>query len=194
MKTILKFTTVIALLFVTATTVAKDPKLRVINKTDDKALVFEWDTQEEDTYIQIVDENGNIIYSEDVSNTKVYTKKFDLKNLEEGNYLLEAENALKKITYTINVDDKVGVARRKENAKPVFRKVDNMVYLNLLNLEGKKVEIKVVDSDNRMVFKETLENETLVEKAFNFKNAFAGNYTVIVRDSASVHYEDIVVN
>ncbi len=194
MKTILKFTTVIALLLVTATAVAKEPKLRVINKVDDKALVFEWDTQEEDTYIQIVDADGNIIYSEDVLNTKVYTKKFDLKNLEEGDYLLEAENALKKITYTINVDDKVGVAKKKENAKPVFRQVDNMVYLNLLNLEGKKVEIKVVDSDNRMVFKETLENETLVEKAFNFKSAYSGNYTVIVRDSRSVHYEDIVVN
>ncbi|WP_422083998.1 hypothetical protein [Ulvibacterium sp.] len=194
MKTILKFTTVIALLLVTVTAVAKEPKLRVINKANDKALVFEWDTQEEDTYIQIVDAAGNIIYYENVLNTEVYTKKFDLKNLEEGNYLLEAENALKKITYTINVDDKVGVAKRKESAKPVFRKVDGMVYLNLLNLEGKKVEIKVLDSDNRMVFKETLENETLVEKAFNFKNAYAGNYTVIVRDNTSVHYEDIVVN
>lgn len=194
MKTILKFTAVIALVLVTVTAAAKEPKLRVINKADDKALVFEWDTQEEDTYIQIIDGEGNIIFSENVLDTKVYAKRFDLKNLADGNYLLEAENALKKITYTINVDEKVGVAKKKEAVKPVFRKVNNMVYLNLLNLEGKKVEIKVLDSDNRMVFKETVENEALVEKAFNFKNAYAGNYTVIVREGNEVHYKDIVVN
>jgi len=193
MKTILRFTTVIAFLFVTATTLARDPKLRVINKENSKAIVFEWDIQEEDTYVQIIDAAGNIIYFENILDTEVYSKRFDLKNLEDGNYVLEVENALKKISYTINVNDKIGVAKKKESAKPVFRRVEDMVYLNLLNLDGKDVEIKVVDGENRIVFQETARDEMLVEKAFNFKNAYAGDYTVVVKGKGSTYYENIVV-
>ncbi|MGB5206062.1 MAG: hypothetical protein WBN63_17895, partial [Eudoraea sp.] len=66
--------------------------------------------------------------------------------------------------------------------------------LNLLNLDGKDVQIKVYDSDNRTLFSEVIENESIVTKAFNFETAIEDHYTVVVKDSKNTYYESIVVN
>ncbi len=46
----------------------------------------------------------------------------------------------------------VEVLEVEENVKPIFRKNHDMVYVNLLNLDKESVEIKVYDSNNRVIF------------------------------------------
>lgn len=82
---------------------------------------------------------------------------------------------------------------KKESTRPVFKKKGEMLYMNLLNLDLEKVTITVYDSENRLVFKEILEGELVIEKAFNFKKAFEDRYTVIVKDSEGTYKERLVV-
>jgi len=84
--------------------------------------------------------------------------------------------------------------KRSENTKPVFRKKGSRLFLNLLNLDGKDVQIKVYDSDNRTLFSEVIENESIVTKAFNFESAHEDRYTVVVKDGKNTYYDYIVVN
>ena len=107
---------------------------------------------------------------------------------------MNVEDSTKIIVYTISLsDNKTEIIERKENAKPVFRTKDQVVYLNLLNLNKKDVVIKVYDNSNRTIFSQTMENDMIVEKAFNFANAVAGEYTVSVKDSNEVYYESITI-
>ena len=135
MKTNLKFTAMIALMFTTVVGLAKEPKLSLLTEGPSKSLIVELDSKNKKT-------------------------------------------ALKRI----------------ENTKPVFRKKGGMLFLNLLNLDGKDVQIKVYDSDNRTLFSEVIENENIVSKAFNFENAHEDRYTVVVKDGENTYYEDILVN
>ena len=89
-------------------------------------------------------------------------------------------------------DTELEILEAADKGKPIFRKKGDKVYLNMLNLQGNKVEIIVFDSNKRMLFRETV-SEGSVEKAFNFENAYADNYTVIVRDSEGTYRENIVV-
>lgn len=82
---------------------------------------------------------------------------------------------------------------KKETTRPVFKKEGDMLYMNLLNLDLEKVTITVYDSENRLVFKEVLEGELVIEKAFNFKKAYEDRYTVIVKDSEGTYREKLVV-
>ncbi len=66
---------------------------------------------------------------------------------------------------------------------PVFKKKGQIIFLNLLNLDQEKVTIKVYDSEGRVVFKEVIEGDLVVEKAFNFENAFEDDYTIVVIDN-----------
>lgn len=82
---------------------------------------------------------------------------------------------------------------KKETTRPVFKKKGDMLYMNLLNLGLEKVNIKVIDSENRVVFSEVVKGELLIQKAFNFKKAFEDSYTVIVKDSEGTYREKLQV-
>ena len=79
------------------------------------------------------------------------------------------------------------------NADPVFKKKGDKLFLNLLNLDQEKVTIKILDTEGRVVFIETLEGELVIEKAFNFENAFKNKYTVLVEDNNETFTETIEV-
>ncbi len=77
--------------------------------------------------------------------------------------------------------------------KPYFRKTENKLFMNFFNQEMGDVQIKVIDSENRVVFKETLKDKLVVEKAFNFSIAVKDSYKVIVKDGNATYYEYYVV-
>ena len=76
---------------------------------------------------------------------------------------------------------------------PVFKKKGQKLYVNLLNLDQEKVSIKVYDSEGRVVFKEVIEGDLVVEKAFNFENAFEDKYTVVIVDNNETFKEKIEI-
>lgn len=194
MKKVLKFTTVVAFMFVTVISKADDFKSSLATTENGKNLIFKLDAASEETKIKLVDNNGILIYSEDISGQIGYFKKFNLNNLEKGIYSMKIEDSMTVIMYTISLSDTdIRIIERKENTKPVFRKKGEMVFLNLLNLEKEDVQIKVYDSANRIVFSERLKNDMIVEKAFNFANAYKDTYTVMVKNSNDVYYEHIVI-
>ncbi len=102
-------------------------------------------------------------------------------------------NGTDRMVLNPNSDTELEILASADKGKRIFRQAGDMVYLNMLNLNGEKVEIKVFDSSNRILFKEVLNNERTVEKAFNFKNAYADRYTVVVRDSEGTYRESIAV-
>ena len=193
MKTIMKFTAIVAFMLTTVVSMAKEPKLSIVSENDIKSLVFELDSQSKETTVKFIDAKDHVIYSESISD-KVYIKKFNLKMLEDGVYYILAEDTMRSIVYKISLKGKVvKIVERKENSKPVFKTLEDRVFLNLLNLEKNKVEIKVYDSYNRVVFKQDIKDEMLVEKAFNFEKALADTYTIVVKNNNEVYYKNVVI-
>ncbi|MDT0540829.1 MULTISPECIES: hypothetical protein [Croceitalea] len=76
---------------------------------------------------------------------------------------------------------------------PVFKKKGQKLFVNLLNLDQEKVTIKVIDSEGRIVFKEVIEGDVVVEKAFNFEQAYEDNYTVVIIDNDKTFKEKVAV-
>jgi len=76
---------------------------------------------------------------------------------------------------------------------PVFTKKGQTIFLNLLNLDQEKVTLKVIDGEGRVIFKEVIDGDLVVEKAFNFEKAFEDNYTVIVVDNNETFKEKVEI-
>ena len=76
---------------------------------------------------------------------------------------------------------------------PVFVKKGDKLFMNLLNLDKEAVTVKVIDTEGRLLFIETYEGELVIEKAFNFENAFENEYTVIVKDNGETFKETFEV-
>lgn len=91
-----------------------------------------------------------------------------------------AKNEVQKNLITIELD-------------PVFVKKGQKIMMNLLNISQDKVTLKVYDSMNRLVYKEQISGKLVVEKAFNFENAFEDSYTIVVSDKKGTYKETIEV-
>jgi len=76
---------------------------------------------------------------------------------------------------------------------PVFKKKGQKLFVNLLNLDQEKVSIKVYDSEGRIIFKEVIEGDLIIEKAFNFEKAFEDNYTVVIVDNNKTFKEVVEI-
>ena len=183
----------LALMLTVSTSFANSETLTLETRKESKSLVFTMDAQKETT-IRLMDADNNIIYSDMVSEA-TYSKRFNLKNLSNGTYYFTTEDALKKIIYTISVEGSVvKILKKKEYPKAVFRTNGRMVYINLLNTKKEDVKIEVYDSSNRLVFSEKREDELIIEKAINFEDAYAGSYTIVVKDSEDSYYKSISIN
>jgi hypothetical protein len=44
-----------------------------------------------------------------------------------------------------------------------------------------------------LLYKQVLDDSLLVEKAFNFENAFQDSYTIVVKDNKDSYYENVDV-
>jgi len=193
MKTIFKLSATAGLLFTVAVGMAREPKMELISKGEVKSLVFQMDSPTSETFVKLMDDQDHIIFNDKVSSGN-YAKKFNLSALEDGHYYFSTENAIKTLVYTISIDDsELTLIDRKERTKPVFRKKEDKIFLNLLNLDGNDVDIKILDSDHRTIYAETIKDETIVEKAFNFEDAFEDTYTIIVKDKEDSYYEYVTV-
>lgn len=76
---------------------------------------------------------------------------------------------------------------------PVFIKKGEKVFMNLLNLTQGLVIVKVYDSQDRLVYNESIDGAMVVEKAFNFEKAFEDEYTIVVVDRLGTYKETLEV-
>ncbi|TFG75312.1 MAG: hypothetical protein E4H26_06335 [Flavobacteriales bacterium] len=192
MRNYLKLVTLSTLLFFALITEAKEPK--IVTEIDSKSMVFELEAPSKGTSVKLYDNQGNIIYFESVSGGEAFAKRFDLNKLELGNYYLKVDDSVKEITYTLllNATD-VAVIGRNENHKPVFIREEGKLLMNLLNLDGNAVTVSVLDGENRTLFSQNINGNTVIEKAFNFENALKDSYTVVVKNGKDTFYETVVV-
>ncbi|WP_298487256.1 hypothetical protein [uncultured Maribacter sp.] len=194
MKAFLKITTVVAFMFIAAISMAKEPKLILTAYSEAKTLVLELENASNNTYIKLKDNQGNVIYAESVSND-LYSKKFNLKNLEDGVYFFETEGDFKSTSYSIKVEDnKLVILDKKEVLKPYFKETEESISINLLNLDKEDVMIKIYDEDNRVVFEEDVKDKMVVEKSFDFSKAYEGNYTLSVTYGEKSYEKFFIVN
>jgi len=80
------------------------------------------------------------------------------------------------------------------NERPFFRTQGDRVILNLLNLDLDQVMLKVVDQNGRVLYRTVIKDELVIEKAFNFENAYEGTYRVMVISAGETYTEKIIVS
>lgn len=194
MKNILKNTTILTLLFAITTGMATEPKIDLKTDSEAKILVLEMDATSSKSEVRLTDSNDNIVHYENVSESS-YTKKFNLKNLEDGIYYFTVENPLKKLVYTINLNNReIKIANKKESSQiPVLRKSGYRIFLNLLNKDLNTVKVKVVNGNNEQLDSRVFMGDLNIGNVYNFENAIRDNYIVVVHDGKNTYRQSISI-
>jgi hypothetical protein len=133
--------------------------------------------------LSIYDAEGKMIHSEMVDSKKNVSRTYDLKDLPDGTYFLQAESELKISKYKISV---IGTAATlSENAisevyKPVFVDKKGLVALNILNLDKSPVNIKIFDNEDNEVYDSAILTDQNINKFFDVKNIKFETYTFVM--------------
>lgn len=195
MKTILKAATVFAFMLTAAVGLAKEPKLSLKEFDGTRILQLEVDTVSGNTAVRFIDADGHVIFSEKIREGKAFGKQFNLNYLETGLYFLELEDPIKEITYSIDVEKGSPlILDRKEKMKPVFRRKGDLIFLNFLNLDLEEVNVRITDSSDRVLFDEIFGGKMVIEKVFNFEDAFEDHYTLMVQAKDATYFEYIKID
>lgn len=111
------------------------------------------------------------------------------------NYVVASAFLFASTIGVANGPEKNGVEKKlvKIELDPVFVKKGEKLMMNLLNVSQGDVILKVYDSQNRLVYSESIEGELVVEKAFNFEKAFEDEYTIVVVDKFGTYKETMAV-
>tara|TARA_R110002051_G_scaffold325788_1_gene431314 strand:+ start:7098 stop:7646 length:549 start_codon:yes stop_codon:yes gene_type:complete len=178
----------------TLATRANEITIDFVTRSTEKSIVFNLAQASKLTSIQFLDNERNIIYSGDIQQYTSLRKKFDLSKLEPGSYTLNVEDTLKIITYVIAIDEsEISVVSKNEIIKPAFRLKENVVFINLMNLSKEEVTVIIFDQENRVLHTEKISDQLVVEKAINFKKAFKGSYSIVVKTPKGKYQKYITI-
>ncbi|MBC7885347.1 MAG: hypothetical protein H7X99_07720 [Saprospiraceae bacterium] len=141
--------------------------------------------------VQIKDFTGSVILDETVKNgNKV--RRYNLKNLPNGNYTLEMSNELKITVQEFEIlGSQVILSNTLETEyKPVINLFENHIDLNLMTL-GKEASLKILDETNNVLLTEKLAGP-VVSKRYDFSKLSSGDYAVIVEINGRSYTKSVV--
>ena len=84
-----------------------------------------------------------------------------------------------------------GIESEVLSLDPVFKRKGDKLLVSFLNADQVMVEIRVLDSQNNVVYKERVAGDLIVEKAFDFSKAFNDSYKIVVAYNQNA-FEQIV--
>lgn len=145
--------------------------------------------------LSVFDGENRVINEEVVNANGLISRTYNLEALPDGDYILEAESALKISRYCISVSGKVATLcpdAVSEIYKPVFETTDGITSMSIDNASKSVVSISVVNGDGEVVY-QSLAQDKSIFKYFDFAFEIKEEYTFIVKYDGRTFYNTVAV-
>lgn len=81
---------------------------------------------------------------------------------------------------SVVTDASFGIESDVLTLDPVFKRKGEKLLINFLNADQVMVEIKILDSQDNVIFTERVAGDLIVEKVFDFSKAYNDSYKIVV--------------
>ena len=136
--------------------------------------------------ISIKDDEGRNLYMKVLKNQDSFAKKFDMSQLPQGAYTLslEDEQSIQNIPLSI-VDSNVQIDMDEKTRvyKPFFKQDSDMLDVMVFSPAKSQHQITIYDDANQVVYNETIDGQTTIEKRYNLANLAPGKYNVTIESN-----------
>ena len=182
MKTLIKQSLIVALMTATLTSYAAsvEPLVKVVGD-ESKVFTLIWsEVNLRQAHVFIKDKNGVVLYEEDLNAEANFQRRFDLRALPKGDYILEVENQtmLKIMPFQVKRSDiQFSKGEEKLIFKPYLRARGMEVDVMLMADSGKSTKVQIHDAAGTLLHTERVPAGESIEKIFDFSNHQSGNFT-----------------
>ena len=137
-------------------------------------------------------EDGEKIYSEAITKDGQLVKVLDLSALENGTYSIELEKDFSIVVNTIKVENnQVTFIENNDSVifKPVVRTEDNLLLVSKIAFDKKPLLITIYYKDE-VIYSETLESKSIINKAYRLQKETKGAYRVVLHNNNRSYIHD----
>ncbi len=170
-------------ILVVKATASEAPKLKMISHSDERAIVIVDNSGNSFAEIVIENANGNIIYyREGRIDAKNYSKIFDFKNLQNGDYKIIVSNNFGEQEANFSVLNNKVIVNNHESLKPFFSLNGNTLNLSTLNHASNNLYFSITNRISGEVYTKALGNDFNITTGFNLEKLSTGAYTAKLSD------------
>lgn len=124
------------------------------------------------------EKRGSVYYNKTLVSPHNFAKIFDLTNLEDGQYTLKIKSRNTVVNHHFEIIDGKIKVNNKVNTKPKFNSQGNKALLELNNDTKLSYSLSVFDENGEVLFN-SIEDDVLIRKVFDFSTIANGEYTIM---------------
>jgi len=148
--------------------------------------------------IAIISENGKVMFSKKQKIDSSFEQKYDLKDFEKGNYFLKIEDETKIINQPFSINEteiEVNSGLKIYTHKPYLKFNENTKSLavNWMKNDTSDYEMKIEDKNANVLLNESIENDRLIHRRYDFSKLAEGTYYITIKDAEHTHFHVIEV-
>ncbi|WP_055436415.1 hypothetical protein [Lacinutrix algicola] len=183
MKTLMKNTLVLAMIF--ATLISNATELTSLNNEEDGKTTLVLENVSQGDMLLVKDAYGIILYREAILENGKYNKSFDLTTLPNGSYIFELDKKADIRVYPFTVNSKT-VTFDKESLKVIYKPriktEDQMITVNTYNPTKSNYSINIYyDTENdsyEKIYSETVNDTSIIAKKYTLLKDRTGDYKI----------------
>lgn len=188
----------VLLLFMSNTAVATSvSSFEMLTTPNEKAFMLSVETSGKGRIaIKILNEQDQVVFSKSMKALSSFQQKYSLKDFEKGNYSLVIEDVSKIVTQPFTVTD-IEVAVNSDSKiftyKPYFKFNENIESLavNWMKSDNSVCKLIIKDENLNVLFKESVENDSIIHRSYNLSQLPKGTYYIIIKDGNHIYKETI---
>ena len=150
-----------------------------------------------DTQCLLLNQQGVVIYKEDIASADSYRRSLNLMELPDGTYELKIEDDYKIETITlIKNNGKVAAANQVKTIafKPQIVLKDTQLNVSLLALNNEKFTISIIDENQNIISEKKLSGSMNLGQSYDLSQLNSGNYTIQLYTNGKVYDKLITLN
>ena len=153
----------------------------VVTSSDKSISVYFEDWNNDGLTVRIKNNHGRNLFVDKIKDNNITGKRYNLKNLIDGKYTLTISNKSNSMEMPFIIENEaVSVTKKERNTfyNPSVTLNDRILEFHMLAL-NKKIDISILDSKGKTVFKEKVANEGDISKVYDLSKFESGRYTLI---------------
>jgi len=160
---------------------------------DAKTVNLTLQNRDGDLQIRVKDNQGHILSSENFEGI-VFSKKYDLTTLPQGDYFFEIEGHTKiklmpfKVSLkSVEFDNKIETVY----LKPTVRRDEDLLFISKVSFNNEPLTIILYDENDSALFNEELKGDVTLGETLNISKLNNGNYRLVMLSGDKVFIENI---
>lgn len=180
-------TKVLAAVFMMATFInyANNTDLKNDNVFNAKQVKVVFKAVKKGQQLSIKNNNGVVLYTENIEKQGLLAKVFDFSKLNDGNYTLELEKDFSIVVKSLKiVGNEVIIDENSTKVifKPVVRNVDDKLMISKIAFDEKPLHVALYFKDE-IIYSETIKGNTILNRVYKLDKRIKGNYKVVLNNN-----------